>query len=147
MILVVETLRTEIQQSFSLSLSTRILAQEIKPYVLMYNSPVGTFTLSIEKDSVEIFSTEFASENIKSFFDTTHDYIHGRIPLSSDLILTKGDYVAKLTATGYTYNQDSFLGWVRDWEGFFIPELTELATARPNDLRIITYDDPYIKLR
>jgi len=57
-------------------------------------------------------------------------------------MLSRGQYVARLSAANYTYSSSSFIGWINDWEGFKFEEITEQALERPNAFRMITYDDP-----
>ena len=142
MILVSRELKTELTQEFNLLLDKRHHVREVSVYLLMYNSPSGEFTFEILKGSEVVYSYEFTSQDIKTALGTTDDYAHLFLPMPANFSLSRGTYIAKLSADNYTYLSSSFLGWVNDWEGFKFDQITEQALERPNALRLITYDDP-----
>jgi hypothetical protein len=117
--LVVETLKTELTHPFSLTLDVRYNIGALCPYLYMHNAPSGTFTFSIEDaDDVEVFSQSFTSADIKTALSTTDNFAHVFYPVvpESPLFLEKGSYTAILSASGYSANSVSFLGWVRQHE-------------------------------
>lgn len=127
----------DLDQTFSLSLIRRNVI-EIKPYIYMHNAPIGTFTIRIIKDENVIDELDFTSSDIKNKLDTTDNYAHVYLPLSTSLKLDSGDYIARLTSSDYTYNDSAYIGWVKEWDSLFY-EYDEAINA-PRGLRILTYD-------
>ena len=142
MILVCRELKTSIDQTFDLLLDRRYQIQEVSVNILMYDAPVGDFTFEILKSGSPVYSYEFDCDDIKAALNTADNYAHLYFPMPANLMLSRGQYVARLSAANYTYSSSSFIGWINDWEGFKFEEITEQALERPNAFRMITYDDP-----
>lgn len=142
MILVCRELRTTLDQPFELLLDKRYQIAEVAVNVLMYNAPLGDFTFEILKSGSPVYSFQFDSDYIKAELATADNYAHLYLPLPANVMLSRGQYVARLSAANYTYSSSSFIGWINDWEGFKFDEITEQALERPNAFRMITYDDP-----
>jgi hypothetical protein len=116
--LVVEPLKTELEQEFNFKLEGRCILAAIAPYLYMHNSPAGTFQFSVYKADDLVFMKEFTSAEIKAALQTTDGYVHSFHPMIpiNPVFFTKGTYRANLAAIGYTFSDDSYLGWVRQHE-------------------------------
>jgi len=128
--LLVQDLKSELVHDFALALQTR---QSIGAFILflyLHDSPSGTFTFEILKDAQVIFSKSFTSSDIKTAMDTSEDYLYAFYPIMPDdpIHLERGEYQAKLSATGYK-NGNSFLGWVQQHENV----QNEMAYTPSND--------------
>ena len=116
--LLVDQLKTELTHEIRLTSLSRVHISALYPYLFLYNSPVGTFTLSILKDAVTIFSQSFDSAAIKISMATTDDYAHVFYPVipPNPLPIEAGLYTIKLSATGYNPSESSYLGWIKQHE-------------------------------
>lgn len=63
-----------------------------------------------------LFTKTLTFEQIKLMGNTVLNNWHGFIPFAqeSGLYLDPGDYEIKLSATGYTFSHDYFIGWCKD---------------------------------
>jgi len=116
--LVSQTLETELVQEIRFNLSTRLHLGAMIPYLFMFNSPDGVFTFNLLKGVQTIFSKSFTCADIRASLSTMDDYAHVFYPIiPDDLIqIENGLYTFKLTASGYTNTQASFLGWIQQHE-------------------------------
>lgn len=116
--LVVEPLKDELSQTIKYKLDYRSQLAGIYPYLYMHNAPAGVFTFSIIRDGQIIYTELFTSSNIKSKLGTIHNYAHVFYPSvpPAPVMLEKGEYTLRITATAYVYDTSSFLGWVRQHE-------------------------------
>lgn len=116
--LLVEPLKTELEQEFSFKLEGRCLLAAVAPYLFMQNSPAGTFTFTVFKEDEEIFSKDFTSAQIKSALNTVNDHARVYYPMvpTNPVFFTKGTYRAVLSSSGYSFDFNSYLGWVREHE-------------------------------
>ncbi len=116
--LLVEPLITTLSQDFNLKNDTRYSIGAFIPYIYMHNAPAGTFTLSIIKSAVTVFSQSFDCTDIKTSLTTTDNYAHVFYPVIPvpDIQLDKGLYTAEISSSGYTYSSGSFLGWIKQFE-------------------------------
>jgi hypothetical protein len=90
----------------------------IYPFLLMINSPSGTFNFEMIKDATTIFFKSFTSADLKAALGTTNDYLYSFHPIvpSSPIRVKRGNYTFKLSHLGYTFNESSFLGWGQQHE-------------------------------
>jgi hypothetical protein len=116
--LLVETLKTELEQEIRLENSERYSIGAIIPYLYLHNAPSGTFTLEILSGATSLFSQSFTSVNIKTALGTTNNYGHVFYPIVplNPVQLDAGTYKIKLSSVGYTVSGSSFLGWIRQHE-------------------------------
>jgi hypothetical protein len=137
--LIVDELKDTLEQGFTIDLETRYSIIEFKPYLYMHNTPSGTFTLSIlDSDENTVTSKDFTSSDIKESLGTEDNYAHVYLPVRFDTILLKGTYIVRLSSSGYTFNESSYLGWARDWKGWFY---NDKGTKTPSQgIRILKYD-------
>lgn len=92
--------------------------EAVYPFLVMINSPSGTFNFEMIKDASTIFSKTFTSSDLKSALGTLDDYLYSFHPIipNSPIRIKKGTYNFKLTHTGYSFNESSFLGWGQQYE-------------------------------
>lgn len=117
--LLVEPLSTvDLVQSIRLKRSERYQIGSFIPYIYLHNAPSGTFTLSVEKDSIVLFQKSFTSSDIKSAMNTTDDYLHCFYPVvpNNPIQLESGIYDVRLSAASYANSSSSFIGWIRQFE-------------------------------
>ena len=116
--LLVETLKTELEQEIRLENSERYNIGAIIPYLYLHNAPSGTFSLEILSGVTSVFSQSFTSSDIKTAIGTSDNYAHVFYPIvpQNPVQLDAGVYTIKLTASGYTALGSSFLGWIRQHE-------------------------------
>jgi hypothetical protein len=117
--LLVQMLNSELSQEFRLNIDKRYIIAGLYPYLYMHNAPAGTFTFSVLRGEDELISQDFTCSDIKTSLNTTDNYAHVFFPIlpEDDLwVLDKGDYTAKISASGYSATSSSFLGWIREYE-------------------------------
>ena len=119
--LVVEDMYTILEQDFTVNHNRRYLIEGIKIYLMMYNSPAGTFTLSVKQSAATIASKSFTSADIKTDLSTSNNYAHlwKALAFANPLMLSRGDYTLELSHSGYTHSDTSYLGWVKPHENIF----------------------------
>lgn len=107
-----------LEQDFSFNLNTRCHVGGFYPYLMLYNSPVGTFKIELLKGLNVIFEKEFTSSDIKTSLETTNNYAIVFYPIlpNSPIQIEKGNYTIKLSSTGYTYSSTSYLAWIQQHE-------------------------------
>jgi hypothetical protein len=116
--LLVETLKTELEQEIRLENYERYNIGAIIPYLYLHNAPAGTFTLEIISGATSLFSQSFTSNDIKLSLETVNNYAHVFYPIVPliPIQLNAGTYKIKLSSSGYTVSGNSFLGWIRQHE-------------------------------
>lgn len=136
--LVVDELLTTLTQTVNFEYDRRYHVAGIKIKLLMYNSPSGTFTLSLKDGATTLASADFTSTVIKSDLSTSDNYAHLYKALTFSLPLKKGSYDLVLSSSGYTYSSSSFLGWVKSYENVFNEEVdsTQPFNNKPFDFLI-----------
>jgi hypothetical protein len=116
--LVVQKLDNELIQDFRLKLDERYNVGGIYPYIYMHNAPAGTFTIQIIKGVTVLASKSFDCDDIKSALDTTDNYAHSFHPVlfDSPTQLGRGLYSLRLSSSGYSPTESSFIGWTQQHE-------------------------------
>lgn len=101
----------------------------------MHNSPAGTFTVNLKSGLNTLASKSFNSDDIKTSLDTIDSYAHVFYPIifSENVILEKGSYDIELTASGYTFSDSAYIGWIKEYDIY-----NEFETVPTNQL-----DNPY----
>ena len=138
--LVVEELKTTLTQDITINLNRRYTIEGIKVYLMMYNAPSGTFTLSIKQSGSVIASKSFTSADIKTDLSTSDNYAHlwKALVFTNPLILSRGAYTLELSQSGYSFLETSYLSWVRPHENIFNDnESTGYFTSNPLAFRLI----------
>jgi len=120
-VLLVEELKTTLEQDFTLAGSRVYQISALRPFVCMYAAPSGTFTFSIKNGSNVLGSLSFTSADIQSDLNTsnTYAYLHKALEFTNDIPLRAGTYTLEMSASGYTYSPDSFISWVKNNDLFF----------------------------
>lgn len=137
--IVVDELITELVQEIKINRPTSLAA--FRPWVYSHNNPEGNFSFIIEKDSLPVKIFSFTNNDLKTALNVTQPYFHGRyaIPVTP-FILHRGTYTIKLTASGYTYNPNCFVGWCKDVEAFGKTYGTiENYTSNPYSFTLVEY--------
>ena len=111
--LVVNEIVNSLEQEFTFNLNTRSHIGAFYPYLVMINSPVGIFTFKLFKGATELFSVDFTSIDI-----STESYAHVFFPIIPEkpIQLEKGQYKISITTSGYTKTNDSYIGWIQQFE-------------------------------
>jgi hypothetical protein len=125
MILYVEELRAgALEQTFSRE--TTALVERVRLHLCKFLSPAGTFTLSLLDDADNVLATKsqtLAEMQAAGSIGFTENYYHGHVSFIWDrsLTLRPGVYKLQLTSSGYTYDPDEFIGWVKATHDRAIP--------------------------
>lgn len=122
--IVVEELRTTLDQDFTTKLFPRLHLVAIRPYLYLHNNPAGTFTLSVyDSGSNLLESKSFTASDVYTALDTVNTYAHVwyNVEFTNPLNLPAGVYTMRLSASGYTFNNSSFIGWIREHENLKVP--------------------------
>jgi hypothetical protein len=137
--LVIDELLTSFSQP--IRFKKRMVVASIKLHLYLHNLPAGNFSLIVEKEGNNYATFNFTSNSLRSSFGGTKNYFHIFAPFvfSSPAIFDRGDYVFRLTQTGYNYSTTSFLGWCKDFGGVFggISDPNAEFTDYPYSFRII----------
>lgn len=88
----------------------------IKLYILASSPIITSLTLEIFSGANLLFSKTLTFEEIKIMGNTVLNNWHGFIPFANDsgIYLVEGDYEFRLSANGYTFTHDYFIGWCKD---------------------------------
>ena len=107
----------------------RIQVEAVRPWLYFHNDPSGTFTVSIRYNGNVIGSKSFTMEEIKTLAGWgDNEYHHGFIKFDFGGILNPTvDYQIELSSSGYTYDPNSYIGWVKPHENL-INTLTDTVT-------------------
>lgn len=118
--IVVDELLTsqEIIQEFVVNTGMRVRGLSFRPYLYVHNNPSGTFTFSLKYEGNEIGAKTFTSSDLYTAMDATESYIRLFYKVTFDDIinLNKGTYELVLSASGYTFSELSYIGWIREHE-------------------------------
>lgn len=117
--LLIQRLETELSQELSYNLSDRCQIGAFIPYLYMHNAPSGTFTIELlNSDNDIIMSQDFDSADIKASLSTSNNYAHVFYPIvpSNPIQIEYGTYTIKLSASGYSPSESSYLGWIQQHE-------------------------------
>ena len=96
--------------------------------------PAGTFTVSIidAYDNVLGSKSQTLAEMQAEGSDAlSEDYYHGFISFEFDspVHVGFGTYYIRLEASGYTYTDEAYIGWLRDWEHKLVNNTEEAASS------------------
>lgn len=119
--LLVHELQTSLESLITINSAKTIYA--VRPHLHCHNSPAGTFTIGIYDISDNLIQAKtFTSADIVAAMATANLYIHGYFTVTFDNVvpIVIGDYKIKLTSSGYTFSESSYLGWVADHENLKI---------------------------
>lgn len=97
--------------------------QRVRLHLCKYLAPTGTFTVQITdaSDNVLVSSSQTLAEMIAlGSANLQANYYHGHVSFQFALMPTLRagvTYKLKLTSSGYTYSDSTFIGWVKDSQG------------------------------
>lgn len=117
--LLIQKLETELAQELRYNLSDRCQIGAFIPYIYMHNAPSGTFTIDLlNSDDDVIMSKQFDCDDIKTALSSTDNYAHVFYPIipTSPIQIEYGTYTIKLSASGYSPTNASYLGWIQQHE-------------------------------
>ena len=119
--LVLEELKSTLQQTVNLTLNRRYNIEAVRPLLYMHNAPAGTFTLSIKSGVNTLTSKSFTSADIKSDLSTVNNYAYlwKNLTFSEIALLKNGSYILELSSSGYTFSSSSYIGWIKEHENLF----------------------------
>jgi hypothetical protein len=90
----------------------------VRPWLLLYNDPPGTFTLTLKDGSDTLDSKDFTVAELKAgagFND--NEYHKGFFKIDLNAILHHDrTYTLELTSSGYSFSGTSYLGWIKEFE-------------------------------
>ena len=116
--LVANPIGASLEQEFTYNLNDRCHIGAFYPYVVMIGSPAGTFTCELIKSATTIFSKTFTSTSIKLSLGTSNNYAHAFYPIIPDepIQIEKGTYKLKISTSGYTQTNSSYIAWAQQFE-------------------------------
>lgn len=139
--IVVDELINTLTQSITLNQDRIMHIEALKIRLYMYNAPSGTFTLSVKLGATTLSSQSFTSADIKSDLSTSNNYALIDKLLLFDLPLKKGTYSLELSASGYTYSQNSFISWVKSHENIFNEQSSVADSFLSNPFDVLIYEN------
>lgn len=118
--LVLEELKASTLEQ-ELTVNKRSVLRAIRPNLYFHNDPAGTYTIKIKNGSTELASKSLTmAEIISGASWTTGQYHHGVITFDlsgSEIVLNKGvTYTIELSASGYSFSESSYVGWIKEYE-------------------------------
>lgn len=116
--LVVNPIGASLEQEFTYNLNERCHIGAFYPYLAMIGAPAGTFTCELIKGATTVFSKTFTSNSIKLSLETVNNYAHAFYPIIPDspIQIEKGLYKLKISTSGYTETDSSYLAWCQQFE-------------------------------
>jgi hypothetical protein len=115
----------------------KLIVAAIRPYLYCHNFPSGTGLLEIldENDNV-LHSKSFSPSDVYSGLETANPYAHAylRVLFDQPFPMPKGNYKIKISASGYTFSESSYLGWVKEHEDLKVPVKFIVAGDQNNPL-------------
>ena len=104
----------------TITVEKNILINAIRPYIYKHRRPLGTFKVSIWKGARELAFGELTSAEMEDQDPRlgANDFAHGhmRFDLNRFVNLRKGEYIIKMSSTGYSFSEADYFGWVKAHE-------------------------------
>ena len=104
---------TELEHEVRFLSPGRIHIAGLYPYLLKFGSPAGTFTVSLIKGAVTLFSKSFAAADISA---TAYAHTFHPVLPTNPIQIEAGVYKVKLSASGYTFNSSAYIAWIQQHE-------------------------------
>lgn len=141
-IVVCSELKTTLEQTIYFNDHKRHLIEGVKINIVNYGSPAGTFTLSLKQGVNVLTMVSFTIDDIKEAYDSTDNYSYLYFPLEFNhpVNILKGQYELELSATGYTYDQGSFLGWIKSFENIFNEKQDQYESFQREPFNVLIYE-------
>jgi hypothetical protein len=130
---VIEELKTTHSQVFDAK--KRLNIKSIRPNIYKHATPAGTFTFSIIQDSVTLASKSYTATEIETLAGLTPgDYFHGPFNFEFDdsIVVNKGNFTIQLSASGYTFSESAYFGWVKPHEDISVDIDYTITNGRQN---------------
>lgn len=141
--IVVEELKTGLEQTFSTNYKMQINSLNYLLYKDL--NPSGNFYAEIWQGGAMIAqSVAVTSLDIEASTDSTNaNWYHGyyRFIFSGIAFVNRGNFTLKLTQSGYTFNENAYIGWVKPHDNIEI-EIDYVVTEdrqNPFGVQIWTY--------
>ena len=130
--LIIDELRTTLEQEFTVVTRREVLT--VRPNLMFYNDPAGTFTMTIKQGSTTIIAKSLTMTEILTGTSwTANQYHYGVINFefaTPVALLVDTTYTAVLSSSGYVFSESSYLGWVKSYTN----HLNTVAGATSSDL-------------
>jgi len=117
-VIVVDELKTTLSQE--LTVLKRIDVESIRLKLYFHNDPPGTFTVKLKEGATELSSKSITLAEIKSsasWLDNEYHWgmilfnLDNNVPVQKDVT-----YTIELSASGYSFNESSYVGWIKEHE-------------------------------
>lgn len=114
--IIVTPLESVLTQTFQVS--NRVQTAAVRPWLYFQNDPSGAFKIAIKYNGNEIASKQLTMNEIKTLAGwSDNQYHHGFIKFDLFAILNiNTDYQIELSADSYSYDPNSYIGWVKPHE-------------------------------
>jgi len=139
---VVEELKTTLTQSFTFNNDIFYAIEAVRPFIFFFNTPAGTFTLTIKQGAETMATGTFTSAAIQTALGTSDNYFYAWIKILTTTTagglpnLKKGAYDFILSSSGYTHSASSFIGWIQEHENLHNSLLYTSAGIRENPFAV-----------
>lgn len=132
---VCDELVTILEQPFTVEIPMAIAC--VKLYLISVNAEVESVKLEILKDADVLFSKSLTFNEMKAMLNTSENNFHGFFPFHKPgtVYLNPGPYKLRLSAEGYVFSQDCFIGWCKDPLRAF----GKISGEAPSDFRMNPY--------
>lgn len=136
--LIVDELRTTLTQD--LTIEKKTVLERILPHLYVQGSPSGTVTLRVKKGPVILTEVTLNIATAMTQAGKTKANYHGFVSFQfpKPPILKPDTYTVELEATTYSYDDNTFIGWVK------LPSAADQESILlfPHDLRIVEIRTP-----
>lgn len=90
----------------------------VRPLLMLYNDPVGTFTFTLKDGADVLASFDFDMQYFKDNTDFLNNQFHYgffKIPLKA-VLNSYRTYTLELSSSGYTFDGTSYISWLKEFE-------------------------------
>lgn len=117
----------------------RLAITAIRPHIYKQRSPAGIFTLTLKSGATTLGSVSTTSAAIESTTTSTNiNFFHGHLSFqfTNPIIVNRGSFLIELSASGYTFTENDYFGWVKPHENKYITESYTAADDSQNSFGI-----------
>lgn len=136
--LVVDELIDSLEQT--LTLTKKTVLERVMPHLYVQGSPTGTVVLRVKSGSVVTAESVLDLTEALTRAGKTLDNYHGFISFAfaKPPILAPGTYTIELAVSSYSFDSDTFVGWVK------LPSDSSQTSSLtlPHDLRVVEIRAP-----
>lgn len=141
--LVIEDKIENFIHEFKLELQRRYQIAGFYPYLYLIGNPSGTFTFKINNGARDVFTKSFNASDIREVMSAPLGAIRVSFPVVpfTPMIINTGNYTARIEASDYSPNSNSYLGWIREHENLSneVPDQDGKAISNPCTMKIKEY--------